>query len=155
MKNIIRILVGIALNLLMSLSSMDILTVLLLTTHGHVISFHLFVSTSVSFTWLVKLIPKVFFCLFCFWIGYHFLFLYLIVCSYCIQMQLISIIWIFILNSLLLTLEKEMATHSNVVAWLIPGTGQPGELPSMGSHRVRHNWGDLAAAAGAWGCICI
>jgi len=51
---------------------MDILTVLLLTTHGHVISFHLFVSTSVSFTWLVKLIPKVFFCLFCFWIGYHF-----------------------------------------------------------------------------------
>ena len=42
-----------------------------------------------------------------------------------------------------------MATHSNVVAWLIPGTGQPGELPSMGSHRVRHDWGDLAAVAAA------
>ena len=36
-------------------------------------------------------------------------------------------------------LEKEMATHSNVPAWRIPGTGEPGGLPSMGSHRVRHN----------------
>ena len=44
-------------------------------------------------------------------------------------------------------LEKEMATHSSVLAWRIPGTGQPGGLPSMGSHRVRHNWSDLAAAA--------
>ena len=33
-------------------------------------------------------------------------------------------------------LEKEMATHSSVLAWRIPGTGQPGGLPSMGSHRV-------------------
>ena len=33
-------------------------------------------------------------------------------------------------------LEKEMATHSSVLAWRIPGTGEPGELPSMGSHRV-------------------
>ena len=41
-------------------------------------------------------------------------------------------------------LEKEMATHSSVLAWRIPGTGEPGGLPSMGSHRVRH---DLAAAA--------
>ena len=37
-------------------------------------------------------------------------------------------------------LEKEIATHSNVLAWRIPGTGKPGGLPSMGSHRVRHNW---------------
>ena len=36
-------------------------------------------------------------------------------------------------------LEKEMATHSNVLAWRIPGTGEPGGLASMGSHRVRHN----------------
>ena len=36
-------------------------------------------------------------------------------------------------------LEKEMATHSSVLAWRIPGMGGPGELPSMGSHRVRHD----------------
>ena len=42
-------------------------------------------------------------------------------------------------------LEKEMATHSSVLAWRIPGTGEPGGLVSMGSHRVRHNWSDLAA----------
>ena len=36
-------------------------------------------------------------------------------------------------------LEKEMETHSNVLAWRIPGTGEPGGLPSMGSHRVRHD----------------
>ena len=36
-------------------------------------------------------------------------------------------------------LEKEMATHSSVLAWRIPGTGEPGGLPPMGSHRVRHN----------------
>ena len=44
-------------------------------------------------------------------------------------------------------LEKEMATHSSVLAWRIPGTGEPGGLPSMGSHRVGHDWSDLAAAA--------
>ena len=44
------------------------------------------------------------------------------------------------------TLEKEMATHSSVLAWRIPGTGEPGGLLSMGSHRVRHDWSDLAAA---------
>ena len=43
--------------------------------------------------------------------------------------------------------EKEMATHSSVLAWRIPGIGEPGGLPSMGSHRVRHDWSDLAAAA--------
>ena len=36
-------------------------------------------------------------------------------------------------------LEKEMATHSSVLAWRIPGTAEPGGLPSMGSHRVGHN----------------
>ena len=36
-------------------------------------------------------------------------------------------------------LEKEMATHSNVLAWRIPGTAEPGELPFMGSQRVRHD----------------
>ena len=36
-------------------------------------------------------------------------------------------------------LEREMATHSSVLAWRIPGTGEPGGLPSMGSHRVGHN----------------
>ena len=46
-------------------------------------------------------------------------------------------------------LEKEMATHSSVLAWRIPGTGEPGGLPSMGSHRVRHDQSDLAAAAAA------
>ena len=46
-------------------------------------------------------------------------------------------------------LEKEMATHSSVLAWKIPGTGEPGGLPSMGSHRVVHDWSDLAAAAAA------
>ena len=45
-------------------------------------------------------------------------------------------------------LEKEMATHSSVLVWRIPGTGEPGGLLSMGSHRVGHNWSNLAAAAG-------
>ena len=44
-------------------------------------------------------------------------------------------------------LEKEMATHSSVLAWRIPGTAKPGGLPSMRSHRVGHDWSDLAAAA--------
>ena len=43
-------------------------------------------------------------------------------------------------------LEKEMATHSSVLAWRIPGTTEPGGLPSMGSHRVRHDWSNLAAS---------
>ena len=42
-------------------------------------------------------------------------------------------------------LEKEMATHSSVLAWRIPGMGEPGGLLSMGSHRVGHDWSDLAA----------
>ena len=47
-------------------------------------------------------------------------------------------------------LEREMATHSNVLAWRILGMVEPGGLPSMGSHRVRHDWSDLAAAAQSW-----
>ena len=46
-------------------------------------------------------------------------------------------------------LEKEMAPHSSTLAWRIPGTGEPGGLPSLGSHRVGHDWSDLAAAAAA------
>ena len=44
-------------------------------------------------------------------------------------------------------LEKEMATHASVLAWRIPGTRDPGGLPSMGPHRVGHDRSDLAAAA--------
>ena len=44
-------------------------------------------------------------------------------------------------------LEKEMATHSSVLAWRIPGTEEHGGLPSMGSHRVGHDVSNLAAAA--------
>ena len=50
-------------------------------------------------------------------------------------------------------LEKEMATHSSVLAWRIPGTEEPRGLLSMGSHRVGHNWSDLAAAVAA--CMYI
>ena len=43
-------------------------------------------------------------------------------------------------------LEKEMVTHSSILAWRIPGTGEPGGLPSMGSYRVGQDWSDLAVA---------
>ena len=57
-------------------------------------------------------------------------------------------------------LEKEMAAYSIVLARRIPGTGEPGGLPSMGSHRVGHDWSDLAAAGavysfGGWSCLQI
>ena len=45
----------------------------------------------------------------------------------------------FIFTFHFLALEKEMATHSSVLAWIIPGMGEPGGLPSMGSHRVGHD----------------
>ena len=48
-------------------------------------------------------------------------------------------------------MEKEMAAHSSGLAWRIPGTGEPGGLPSMGSQRVGHDWSDLAAVAAAVG----
>ena len=44
-----------------------------------------------------------------------------------------------------------MATHSSILAWRIPGTGEPGGLPSMASHRVGHDWSDLASAAASAG----
>ena len=47
-------------------------------------------------------------------------------------------------------LEKEMETHSSVLAWRIPGVAEPGGLPPMGSHRVGQDWNDLAAAAAAF-----
>ena len=47
-------------------------------------------------------------------------------------------------------LEKKMATHFSVLAWRIPGTGEPGGLPSLGSQRVGHDWSNLAAAAAAY-----
>ena len=52
-------------------------------------------------------------------------------------------------------LEKEMAAHSSVLAWRIPGTGEPDGLPSMGLHRVGHDWSDLAAAVRSRMCICL
>ena len=45
----------------------------------------------------------------------------------------------FTLNFHFHALEKEMATHSSILAWRIPWTGEPGGLPSMGSHRVGHD----------------
>ena len=44
-------------------------------------------------------------------------------------------------------LEKEMATHSSVLAWRVPGTGEPDGLPSMRLHRVRHDWSNLAVSS--------
>ena len=58
-------------------------------------------------------------------------------------------------------LEKKMTTHSSVLAWRIPGTGEPGGLPSVGLHRVRNDWSDLAAAIAdnpiKWcsQCVCV
>ena len=60
-----------------------------------------------------------------------------------IQTQLSNFTFTFHFHAL----EKEMASHSSVLDWRIPGTGEPGGLPSMGSHRVGHDWSDLAAAA--------
>ena len=45
--------------------------------------------------------------------------------------------------------EKEMATHSSILAWRIPGMEESSGLLSMGSHRVKHDWSDLVAAAAA------
>ena len=55
-------------------------------------------------------------------------------------------------SSVISVLEKEMATHSSVLAWRIPRTGEPGGPPSMGSYRVGHDWSDLAAAASLFHC---
>ena len=53
----------------------------------------------------------------------------------------------YLFNSNRQRLEKEMAIHSGILARRIPGTEEPGGLLSMGSHSIRHNWSDLAAAA--------
>ena len=53
------------------------------------------------------------------------------------------------------SLEKEMPTHSSVLAWRIPGMEELGRLPSMGSHRVGHDWSNLAAAAAAEKYFCV
>ena len=65
-----------------------------------------------------------------------------------IQIQVDSalwkITWFYTYHFHFYALEKEMATHSSVLAWRIPGMGESGGLPSTGSHRVRHDWSDLA-----------
>ena len=53
----------------------------------------------------------------------------------------------------MITLDKEVATHSSVLAWRIPGMVEPGGLPSMGLHRVGHDWSDLAAAKEVYFCV--
>ena len=50
-------------------------------------------------------------------------------------------------------LEREMAIHFSILAWRVPGMGEPGGLPSMGLHRVGHDWSDLAVAAYIKWCI--
>ena len=52
-------------------------------------------------------------------------------------------------------LEKEITTHSGVLAWRVPGMGEPGGLPSLGSHRVGHDWSALAAAAAEGGTLTL
>ena len=52
-------------------------------------------------------------------------------------------------------LEKEMATHSSILAWRIPGTDEPGGLPSMESYRVRHDWSNLVAAVDLYTCANV
>ena len=59
----------------------------------------------------------------------------------------VHLVWDFTFTFHFYALEKEMATHSSVLAWRIPETGEPGGLLSMGSHRVRHDWSNLEAAA--------
>ena len=59
---------------------------------------------------------------------------------FCVQSLAVSSMW---------EAEKAMALHSGVLAWRIRGMGEPGGPPSMGLHRVRHNWSNLAAAAAA------
>ena len=59
----------------------------------------------------------------------------------------VSIFLLLFTCSVMSNSEKAIATHSSTLAWKIPGTGEPGGLPSMESHRVGHDWSDLAAAA--------
>ena len=57
----------------------------------------------------------------------------------CVYAQLLSHVRLFVTPWIVAHQEKEMATHSTVLAWRIPGTGKPGRLLSMGSHRVGHD----------------
>ena len=65
--------------------------------------------------------------------------------------QDVSCLFNLMVNNLFIHLgtrsQNKMASYSSVLAWRIPGTGEPGGLPSMGSHRVGHDWSDLAVAA--------
>ena len=56
----------------------------------------------------------------------------------------LSSLWCYFRSPFDAILEKKMATHSSILAWRIPGTEEPGGLPSMGSYRVGHNWSYLA-----------
>ena len=58
-----------------------------------------------------------------------------------------SLYFIRVCHSVMSDWEKEMATNSSILAWRIPWTEEPDGLPSMGLHRVGHDWSDLAAAA--------
>ena len=75
------------------------------------------------------------------------------VCSYMVSWinnkRLTWQLWDSIKGNLAHYMEKEMATHSSVLTWRIPGMAEPGGPPSMGSQRVGHDWSDLAAAAAA------
>ena len=77
--------------------------------------------------------------------------------TFCLPLKFTHCVsFIYSLKNILTTLhalEKEMATHSNVLVWRIPGMGEPGGLPSMGLHRVGHDWSDLAAAACIRHCV--
>ena len=66
-------------------------------------------------------------------------------CPHCFPLRYLCLQWSKTAYSS--SLEKVMAIHSNILAWRIPGTAEPGGLPSMGSHRVGQDWSDLAAAA--------
>ena len=61
----------------------------------------------------------------------------------------------FLLPYNMLLREREMATHSSILAWRVPGTEEPGGLPSMGLYRVGHDWSDLAAACFTMACNFI
>ena len=83
---------------------------------------------------------------------FHIFYSWIIFIIYMCMYTYIHIQWNIIQLLKKCVLEKEMATHSSVLAWRIPGTGEPGGLPSVGLHRVGHDWSDLAAAA-AYMCI--
>ena len=81
-------------------------------------------------------------------LGLNWVWINLLVCwSHVVLSWTQSLHWSILQPSNKVMVEKEMATHSSVRAWRIPGTGEPGGLLSVGSHRVEHDWSDLAAAA--------